>query len=119
MIAGLQRNHRVHRFADLENEIISPLNFFRCVRKCEAVFANPVDAHVERLAPERFKVEAFRHLRTKSYGQLSIVGQKQVFELRRERTEFFQPRRGDFKFLFFPDEPVGPVLRHPHAEIPA
>ena len=66
MVAGFQRDDRVHLSAHLENKVVSPLNFFRCVRKGEAVFANPVDVHVERLAPERFKVEGLRHLRTKS-----------------------------------------------------
>ena len=58
MVAGFQRNDCVHLFSDLENKIISPLNPFSCVRKCEAIFANPVDIHVERLAPVRVKVES-------------------------------------------------------------
>src|SRR5580700_3792824 len=56
-IAGFERDDRVHLLANLENQIISPLNFLSCVRERQAVFANPIDVHTERLAPDCLKVE--------------------------------------------------------------
>lgn len=118
LIAGFERRNRVHLSANLENEVVPPVDVSSCVRQREAIFANPLDVHAESLAPDDLKVDGQVNAAQNGTAASSVTGTEQVGKFRGERFELIEPRLRHLQLFFFPNEPFATLLRYTRAEIP-